>query len=65
MVGFWDAVVRVLVGAILIWLGIEKGGVFVIGEVVGFILMLTAIIAFCPLYKIAGISTRCEGEACS
>ncbi len=65
MMGFWDAVVRVLVGAILIWLGIEKGGVFVIGEVVGFILMFTAIIAFCPLYKIAGISTRCEGEACS
>ncbi|EDP72977.1 DUF2892 domain-containing protein [Hydrogenivirga sp. 128-5-R1-1] len=65
MVGFWDAVVRVLVGAILIWLGIEKGGTFVIGEIVGFILMLTAIIAFCPLYKIAGISTRCEGEACS
>ena len=64
MVGFWDAIVRILVGAILIWLGIEKGGIFVIGYWIGIILMLTAIIAFCPLYKIAGISTRCEEEAC-
>jgi uncharacterized membrane protein len=55
---FWDAVVRVLVGAILIWLGIEKGGVFIIAEVVGFILMFTAIINFCPLYLISGISTK-------
>ncbi len=61
---FWDAVVRVLVGAILIWLGIEKGGIFVIAEVVGFILIFTAIFNFCPLYKIAGISTKCEGETC-
>lgn len=61
---FWDAVIRVLIGAILIWLGIEKGGVFVIGYFVGLILILTAIISFCPLYKLAGISTKCEGEGC-
>lgn len=61
---FWDAVVRVLIGAILIWLGIEKGGIFEITYWVGIILILTAIIAFCPLYKIAGISTKCEGEVC-
>jgi len=60
MVGFWDAVVRVIVGAILVWLGIEKGGVFEIAKVVGILLIITAIFAFCPLYKLAGISTKCE-----
>ncbi len=55
---FWDAVVRVLIGSILIWLGIEKGGAWVVGEVVGFILMLTAVLTFCPLYKIAGVSSK-------
>jgi len=59
----WDAIVRVLVGAILIFLGIEKGGVFVIAFWVGVILILTAITGFCPLYKIAGISTKGDEEA--
>ncbi len=54
---WWDAILRVILGSILIWLGVEKGGVWIIGEVVGFVLMLTAILNFCPLYKLAGIST--------
>ncbi len=58
----WDAIVRVLIGAILIFLGIEKGGVFVIAFWVGVILILTAITGFCPLYKIAGISTKGDEE---
>ncbi len=57
---FWDAIVRTLVGLILIWLGIEKGGIFVIAEVVGFILLLTAITTFCPLYLLTGIKTKGE-----
>ncbi|WP_457625759.1 YgaP family membrane protein [Persephonella sp.] len=60
MMGFWDAVVRVIVGVIFIWLGIEKGGAFVIAEIFGFILLFTAVIAFCPLYKLAGVSSKCE-----
>ncbi|WP_343221354.1 DUF2892 domain-containing protein [Persephonella sp.] len=60
MMGFWDAVVRVLIGVIFVWLGIEKGGVFEIAQIVGYILILTSIISFCPLYKLAGISSRCE-----
>ncbi|WP_457639427.1 YgaP family membrane protein [Persephonella sp.] len=60
MLGFWDAVIRVVVGAILVWLGIEKGGVFEITKVVGVVLILTAVFSFCPLYKLAGVSTRCE-----
>ncbi|ACO03958.1 MAG TPA: DUF2892 domain-containing protein [Persephonella sp.] len=57
---FWDAVVRVLIGIILIFLGIEKGGAWVIGEVVGFVLILTAITTFCPLYTLAGVSSKGE-----
>ena len=60
MIALWDALVRVILGALLIWLGVEKGGVFKITEVVGVVLILTSIISFCPLYKLAGISSRCE-----
>jgi len=60
----WDAIVRVLIGAILVFLKMEAGGIFEIGFWVGIILILTAITGFCPLYKIAGISTKCEEEAC-
>lgn len=56
----WDAMVRILVGALLVMLGFLKGGVFVIGIFVGVILILTAITGFCPLYKIAGISSKSE-----
>ncbi len=59
---WWDAIVRVLLGSILVWLGVEKGGVWIIGEIVGLVLMLTAILNFCPLYKIAGISTKEQEE---
>jgi hypothetical protein len=55
---WWDAIVRILLGSILVWLGVEKGGVWIIGEIVGIVLMLTAIFNFCPLYKIAGVSTE-------
>ena len=57
---FWDVVVRVLIGAILIWLGIEKGEAWVIGELVGFVLIFTAIIGYCPLYTLAGVSSKGE-----
>ncbi len=57
---FWDSVVRVLIGLILIFLGIEKGGAWVIGEVAGFVLILTAVTTFCPLYRLAGVSSKDE-----
>ncbi len=57
---WWDAILRVILGSIFIWLGVEKGGAWVIGEIFGFILMFTAILNFCPLYKIAGVSTSEE-----
>ncbi|WP_457622630.1 YgaP family membrane protein [Persephonella sp.] len=57
---FWDAIVRVLIGLILIYLGIEKGGAWILGEFLGFVLILTAVTTFCPLYTIAGVSSKGE-----
>ena len=59
----WDVLVRVLVGTMLVYLGVEKGGVFVVATFVGVVLLLTAITGFCPLYKIAGISSKEEATA--
>ncbi|MEZ0324169.1 MAG: DUF2892 domain-containing protein [Hydrogenothermaceae bacterium] len=56
----WDSMVRILIGALLITLGFFKGGIFTITLFVGVILILTAITGFCPLYKIAGISSKGE-----
>lgn len=60
----WNAIVRVLIGSILVFLDLEKDGIFEIGFWIGIILMLSAIVGFYPLYKIAGISTKCEDETC-
>lgn len=59
----WDVLVRVLVGTMLVYLGVEKGGVFIVATFVGVVLLLTAITGFCPLYKIAGISSKEETTA--
>ncbi|ACD66116.1 MAG TPA: DUF2892 domain-containing protein [Sulfurihydrogenibium sp.] len=56
----WDALIRILVGSILVLLGVEKGGIFVIATFVGVVLILTAITGFCLIYKIAGISSKGE-----
>ncbi len=55
---FWDVLVRILIGTMLVYLGVEKGGVFVVATFAGVIMLLTAITGFCPLYKIAGISSK-------
>ena len=59
MIGFWDTIFRILVGFIFIWLGIEKGGIFEITKFVGIVLTLTAIFSYCPIYKLADVSTKC------
>jgi hypothetical protein len=58
----WDAILRILVGGLLIALSVELKGIFNIGLVVGVILILTAITGFCPLYKITGLSSKGEEE---
>ncbi|WP_456399618.1 YgaP family membrane protein [Persephonella sp.] len=54
---FWDRTIRILFGIILIWLGIEKGDAWIIGEVFGYVLIFTGLTGFCPIYKIAGVSS--------
>lgn len=56
----WDAMVRVVLGFMLLMLGVLKGGIFTIGIFVGIVLILTAITGFCPLYLISGISSKGE-----
>ncbi|RUM58870.1 MAG: DUF2892 domain-containing protein [Persephonella sp.] len=58
----WDAIARVLIGALLITLAVELKGVFTVGLVVGVILILTAMIGFCPLYKLIGYGSQPKTE---
>ncbi|MGB9857744.1 MAG: YgaP family membrane protein [Dictyoglomaceae bacterium] len=60
-VGKTDAIIRVIVGIILPhfteW-GILSGTVWiVILHIIGVILVFTAVIRYCPLYKLLNIST--------
>jgi uncharacterized membrane protein len=58
----WDAILRVLVGSLLIAVAIELKGIFFIALFVGIVLILTAITGFCPLYKLTGFSSKPEEE---
>ena len=58
----WDAIARVLIGALLITLAVELKGIFTIALPVGLILILTAITGFCPLYKLTGYGSEIKTE---
>ena len=58
----WDAIVRVLIGALLITLAIELKGIFTLALPVGIIILLTAITGFCPLYKLVGYGSEVKTE---
>ena len=55
-----DRILRALIGAALLiawiagWLG---GALAVVLGIVGLVLVATAIVGFCPLYRVLGIST--------
>ncbi|MFO7544977.1 MAG: DUF2892 domain-containing protein [Trueperaceae bacterium] len=60
-VGTIDRLVRGIVGAVLLlgWvLGWFGGTWAVILGIVGIILVATALVGFCPLYRLFGMSTR-------
>jgi hypothetical protein len=55
-----DRIVRALVGAVLLiaWVaGWWTGALAVVSGAVGIVLLATAAIGFCPLYRVFGIST--------
>lgn len=66
-VGLFDRILRAVVGAGLIWAALTKSlvpGLFAsqamvwTGVAVGAILLLTAAVSFCPMYRLVGCSTR-------
>ncbi|UMY64508.1 MULTISPECIES: DUF2892 domain-containing protein [unclassified Flavobacterium] len=60
-VGRIDRVIRVLLGLALLLAGVfdwfDDGIVSTIGVVVGVILLVTAAVGFCPLYRFLGVRT--------
>jgi hypothetical protein len=58
--GTIDRIIRLIVGAILIYLGFfSLSGVFgIIIGIIGIILFITGITGFCLLYKVIGCSTK-------
>lgn len=64
-VGIIDKVIRVIAGLGLLLYGVvtaPQTGSFAIA-IVGLVLLITALISFCPLYAILGINTSCKRNA--
>jgi hypothetical protein len=61
-VGTPDRIIRIVIGLVLVALPFALGaalpGWLAIGlPIVGLVLFLTAFIAFCPIYRVLGVST--------
>ena len=57
----WDRIVRVVLGAILLWFGLGGGvsvGLGIVLDILGAVLLLTGIIGVCPLYMLIKFSTK-------
>jgi hypothetical protein len=62
-VGAVDKMIRGVVGLFLIYIAaanFQNGVLSGIAFVIGFLLILTSMFGFCPLYKLLGISTKHE-----
>ena len=59
-IGTPDRIVRIIVGLLLVvWFFFVPHGLWPwVGLIVGLVLLVTAAMNFCPLYRIFGISTR-------
>jgi hypothetical protein len=56
----WDRIVRVIAGAVILylgWAGVVTGGWGTFLKVFGFLPLLTGLFGFCPVYRVFGIST--------
>ena len=59
--GTTDRIVRIVAGIALLVLGwgeIVTGTLGTIFKVLGFVPLLTGLVGWCPIYKLAGFSTR-------
>lgn len=57
-VGKVDRIIRALIGIAAIGWGVMNGNI--IADVVGGVLLFTAIIGWCPAYALLGIKTGCK-----
>ena len=57
-VGKTDRIIRGTIGAAAIGFGVMNGNI--IADVVGAVLLFTAIIGWCPPYALLGINTGCK-----
>jgi len=57
----WDRILRVVVGVLFLYFGlghIVAGGMGVLLDVVGALLVVTGLAGFCPLYALLKLSTK-------
>jgi hypothetical protein len=57
----WDRIVRIVLGAILLylgWAGVVTGGWGLAFKVLGFVPLLTGAVGWCPLYALFKFGTR-------
>jgi len=56
----WDRVLRVLLGAVLLylgWAGVVGGTLGLVFKVFGFVPLLTGLVGWCAVYSLFGVST--------
>jgi len=59
----WDRIARVVIGAVLLFLGFGStigGALGVIVGLAGVVLVVTGLVGFCPLYTVFKINTNKE-----
>ena len=59
-IGNFDRIVRVVAAAILVLLaytGVLVGALGITGVIVAIVLFITALVGFCPAYRLIGLST--------
>lgn len=64
-VGPEDRVVRIVVGlalGVIVYLGYLTGVAAIVAGVVGAVLVLTGLLARCPLYKVIGVDTSVQEQ---
>ena len=56
----WDRALRILIGVVMLylgWTGAVAGTWGAVFRYVGFVPLLTGLVAWCPLYRVLGVST--------
>ena len=56
----WDRIARVVLGAVLLylgWSGTVSGGLGTVLQYLGFVPLITGLVGWCPLYSLFGVGT--------